>query len=85
MSDTLNIATDKELIDFVDRHGVQTHAARAGTGNKIIGWYCWLPHPRPFVRHMGSDWRTAIGNALAHYKRQREELKTRLRGNLESR
>jgi hypothetical protein len=63
-SATLNIATDKELIDFVDRRGVQTHAARAG--GKIIGWYCWLPHPHPFVRVMGADWRTAIGNLKRH-------------------
>jgi hypothetical protein len=67
-SRTLNIATDKELIDFVDRHGVQTHAARAGGSSKIIGWYCWLPHPRPFVRFHGSDWRTAVGNLHARYK-----------------
>lgn len=73
----LNIATDKELIDFVDRLGVQTHAAREGS--KIIGWYAWLPHPRPFVRCSGSDWRTAIGNLLAHHKRKTEELRTRLR------
>jgi len=61
---TLAIATDKELIDFVDRHGVQAHAARVG--DKIIGWFCWLPHPHPFVRVMGTDWRTAIGNLKRH-------------------
>jgi hypothetical protein len=63
MKGRLNIATDTELIDFVDRHGVQTHAARQG--GKVIGWYAWLPHPRPFVRHMGTDWRMAVGRVMA--------------------
>lgn len=52
--------TDTELVDFVDKRGIQVWPERKRTGTReIFGWWAQSPHP-VFMQIAKPTWRMAV-------------------------
>jgi hypothetical protein len=70
--------SDSQLIDFVEKVGVQVWPMRKSgklgqrTPGDIANWTAQLPHPN-FLQVTNTHWRTAVAALLEAYKRRAED------------